>query len=172
MLWRAMRGVACCFIALWNKTRPQPKRQCPIVMKSDLPLQNHLSSHTALNRSFDFNEKLILLPLRRHTTVKSNVCLLIVSVVVLPQLATTYHAVTLSVLTPHLGLGRRIRGKKGKKLLGWDEKSLSERQREKKTTISNTDKKQMQQCSACSWVAKTSPSASSPLKYWAWQHVV
>jgi len=50
--------------------------------------------------------------------------------VVLPQFATKNHAVTLSLLPPPW----------------WDRKriSLTEQQREKKTTINNPDKKQIQ----------------------------
>jgi len=63
--------------------------------------------------------------------------------VVLPQFAVKNHAVTLALLPPHLWDGRRIRRKKAK-LVGWDESSLTEWQREKKTTINNTDKKHIQ----------------------------
>jgi len=65
--------------------------------------------------------------------------------VVLPQFAIKYHVVTLlshSFPLPS-GMGGRIRRKKAK-LVGWDENSLTERQREKKTTINNTDKKHLQ----------------------------
>jgi len=41
------------------------------------------------------------------------------------------------------GIGRRIRRKKAK-LVGWDENSLAEWQREKNTIINNTDKKHIQ----------------------------
>jgi len=41
-------------------------------------------------------------------------------------------------------MGRRIRRKKRQKLVGWDENSLTEWQREKKTIITNTAKKQVQ----------------------------
>jgi len=41
------------------------------------------------------------------------------------------------------GIGRRTRKKKAK-LMGWDDKSLTECQREKKTTINNTDKRHIQ----------------------------
>jgi len=40
-------------------------------------------------------------------------------------------------------MGKRIRRKKAK-LVCWDENSLTEWQREKKTTINNTDKKHIQ----------------------------
>jgi len=40
-------------------------------------------------------------------------------------------------------MGRRIRRKKAK-LMGWDENSLTEWQREKKTTTNNSDKKHTQ----------------------------
>jgi len=56
----------------------------------------------------------------------------------LPQFAIKNHAVSHSFLLPS-GMGRRIRRKKAK-LVGWDENSLTEWQREKKTTINNTDK--------------------------------
>jgi len=61
---------------------------------------------------------------------------------------------------------------KRQKLLGWDENSLAEWQREKKTTINNSDKKQIQRAvfsppnaQLAPEKQKTSPSASCPLKY-------
>jgi len=42
-----------------------------------------------------------------------------------------------------VGWGGESEGKR-QKLMGWDENSLTEQQREKKTTINNTDKKHIQ----------------------------
>jgi len=65
-------------------------------------------------------------------------------------------------------MGRRIRRKKAK-LVGRDENSLTEWQKEKTTTILikayTTCSVLTTRCSACSRVAKASPSARSPLKY-------
>jgi len=67
------------------------------------------------------------------------------------------HAVTLSLLPPPWWDGEENQKKKKQKLLGWDKNSLAEWQREKKTTINNTDEKAYTthsvlttQCSACS----------------------
>jgi len=45
------------------------------------------------------------------------------------------------------GMGRRIRRKKRQKLMGWDENSITEWQREKKTTTNNTEKTLCRTCS-------------------------
>jgi len=50
------------------------------------------------------------------------------------------HVVTLSLLPPSPWGWERESEAKKLKLMGWDENSLTEWQREKKTTISNTDK--------------------------------
>jgi len=50
------------------------------------------------------------------------------------------HAVTLSLLPPHRWDGEENQKEKRQKLMGWDENSLTEWQREKKTTTNNTDK--------------------------------
>jgi len=54
--------------------------------------------------------------------------------VVLPQFATKNHTVPLSLLPPPQRDGEENQKEKGKKLVGWDENSLTEWQR-KKTTI-------------------------------------
>jgi len=53
--------------------------------------------------------------------------------VVLPQFATKNHAVTVSLLPPPQWEGEENQKEKEKKLVGWDENSLTEWQREKKT---------------------------------------
>jgi len=58
------------------------------------------------------------------------------------QLATKNHTAALSLPPPPSGMGRRISRKKAKFVV-WDENSFTEWQREK-TTISNTDKKNIQ----------------------------
>jgi len=63
--------------------------------------------------------------------------------VALPQFATKNHAVTLS-LPPSWWDGEKNQKEKRQNLMGWDENSLTEWQREKKTTINNTDKKHIQ----------------------------
>jgi len=50
------------------------------------------------------------------------------------------HAVALSLLPPPWWDGEENQKKKRQKLLVWDEDSLTEWQREKKTAINNTDK--------------------------------
>ena len=57
------------------------------------------------------------------------------SVVVLTQFATKNHAVTLSLLPSPWWDGEENQKEKGKKLAGWDENSLTEWQREKKTSV-------------------------------------
>jgi len=86
------------------------------------------------------------------------------------------HAVT---LTPSLLPGGEENPKEKKqKLMGWDENSLTEQQREKKTTINNSDKSiyNMQRSHHLTLSLlvsrKASPAASSSLKYWAWHHMV
>jgi len=61
---------------------------------------------------------------------------------------------------------------KRQKLMGWDENSLAEWQREKKTIINNSDNKRIQHAMFSPPNAqlapekqKNSPAASSPLKY-------
>jgi len=54
------------------------------------------------------------------------------------------------------GIGRRIRRKKAK-LVGCDENSLTKWQREKKTTINNTDKKHIQHAAFSPPYAKLAP---------------
>jgi len=51
--------------------------------------------------------------------------------VVLPQLATKNHAVTLSLLPPPRWHGEENQKEKRQKLEGWDENSLTEWQRKK-----------------------------------------
>jgi len=68
--------------------------------------------------------------------------LLCTSVVVLPQFATKNHIVTLSLL-PRWD-GKENQKEKGKKLVGWDEHSLTEWQREKKITVNSIDEKHIQ----------------------------
>jgi len=63
-----------------------------------------------------------------------------VTVVVLPQFATKNHTVALSLFPPPRWDGEENQKEKGKKLVGWDENSLTEWQREKKTTMNRTDK--------------------------------
>jgi len=64
--------------------------------------------------------------------------------VVLPQLTTKNHTVTLSLPPlPWWDEGENPK-EKWQKLMGWDENSLTEWQKEKKTTINNTDKKHIQ----------------------------
>jgi len=60
-----------------------------------------------------------------------------------PQLATKNHAVALSLLPPPQW-GEEDNQNEKAKLVGWDESSLTEWQRQNKTTINNTDKKNMQ----------------------------
>jgi len=67
--------------------------------------------------------------------------------VVLPQFATKNHTVTLSLLSPALWDGEENQKEKKQKLMGWDENSLTEWQREKKTTTNNTEKKAYTTCS-------------------------
>jgi len=64
--------------------------------------------------------------------------------VILPQFATRNLAVTLSLLPPPRWDGEENQKEKRQKLMGWGENSLIEWQREKKTTINNTDKKHIQ----------------------------
>jgi len=66
------------------------------------------------------------------------------SVVILPHFATKNHAVILSLLPPPQWDGEENQKEKMQKLIGWDENSLTEWQREKKTTINTTDKKHIQ----------------------------
>jgi len=66
------------------------------------------------------------------------------AVVVVPQFATNNHAVTLSLLPTHWWHGEDNQKEKRQKLMGWDENSLTEWQKEKKPTINNTDKKHIQ----------------------------
>jgi len=54
------------------------------------------------------------------------------------------YAVTLSLLPPPRWDGEENQKEKRQKLMGWDENSLREWRREKKTTINNTDKKRVQ----------------------------
>jgi len=58
--------------------------------------------------------------------------------VVWHPLATKNHAVALSLLPPPQWDGEENQKEKAK-LVGWDENSLTECQREKKITIKNTD---------------------------------
>jgi len=64
--------------------------------------------------------------------------------VVLPQFATKNQAVTLSLLLPPWWDGEENEKEKGKHPGGWNENSFTEWQRQKKTTINNTDKKHIQ----------------------------
>jgi len=54
------------------------------------------------------------------------------------------HTVTLSLLPPPWWDGKRNQKEKRQKLVGWEENSLTEWQREKKKAINNTDKKHIQ----------------------------
>jgi len=64
--------------------------------------------------------------------------------VVLPQFGTKEpRSYSLTPCPSLVGWGGQSEGKR-QKLVGWDENSLTEWQREKKTTISNTDKKHIQ----------------------------
>jgi len=65
-------------------------------------------------------------------------------VVVFPQFATKNHAVAFSLLPLSRWDGGENQKEKRQKLMGWDENSLTEWQREKRTTIHNTDKKHIQ----------------------------
>jgi len=60
--------------------------------------------------------------------------------------------------------------------VGWGENSLTEWQREKTITINNTNKKNMQHSHhfmlSLLLSSNPLPSASSPLKYRAWPHMV
>ena len=53
------------------------------------------------------------------------------------------HSYSLTPSPSPVGWGRESEGKR-QKLVGWDENSLTEWQREKKTTTNNTDKKHIQ----------------------------
>jgi len=65
--------------------------------------------------------------------------LLRASPVILPQAATKKHAVTLSLLPPPRWDGEENQKENRQKLMGLDENSSTEWQREKKTVINNTD---------------------------------
>jgi len=63
--------------------------------------------------------------------------------VVLLQLAIKNHAAALSLLPPPQWDGAENQ-KERRKLMGWDGNGFTEWQREMKTTINNTEKKQIQ----------------------------
>jgi len=70
--------------------------------------------------------------------------LAIILVVVLPEFAPKEpHTYPLPPPPSLVGRGGESEGKR-QKLMGWDENSLAEWQREKKTTINNANKKQIQ----------------------------
>ena len=54
------------------------------------------------------------------------------------------YTVALSLITPPPWDGEESQKEKRQKLVGWDENSLTEWQREEKSTINNTDKNHVQ----------------------------
>jgi len=62
----------------------------------------------------------------------------------LPQFVTKNHTVTLSLLPPSWWDREENQKEKRQKFVGWDENSLTDWQREKKSAINNADKKHTQ----------------------------
>ena len=73
------------------------------------------------------------------------------------------YTVALSLITPPPWDGEESQKEKRQKLVGWDENSLTEWQREKKTTINNTDKKNIHRAMFSLPYAQLAPELGKPL---------
>jgi len=100
---------------------------------------------------------------KKNTATAINQNTLYMAVTVWPEFATKNQAVTLSCLPPPQWDGEENQKEKGKKLMTWDESSLTAWQREKKTAINNTDPKHLQCAVFSPPHAQLAPEQQKPL---------